>query len=232
MCHSPVGYGYLMLVVLGVVLGFISCISLADYSIGTYIENTGPVRESFSGSFSLHDENNTHISGIYIDSVMSNDGNLSLTKSVKMNEIGAMDQGFETQKSLKYSSNNTGGHVMADEYSQSSIDYFENRTGSICFGHPYILPPDIARAHSASFSIIHAEELVLTSMSRSSNGTLDYALQIGTSGKNGTVGLSWKHYHTFDGKTIGKNNEVTLYDRTLIAGLLETLTRLYRGGEE
>lgn len=229
----PSGVRIFIMVGLMVASGMVCLISVADYSIGTIIETTGPTRDSFTGTFSHADGNGTNVSGVYSDSVMTNGGSLSLTKQVSMSGEKS-GQGFETQKVLGYSSGPSGGHLIADEYVLTSTDVYSNKTqGAICFGDPYVASSCISGEQSASFSIVNAKNLTLASASRSSNGTLDYSLTIGTPQSNASnPGLTGTVISTIHGKTKTQSGEVALYDRTLISGLITTFTRLYQGGEQ
>jgi hypothetical protein len=229
----PSGVRIFLLAGLMVASGMICLITAADYSIGTIIEATGPVRNSFTGTFSQADGNGTNVSGVYSDSVMTNGGSLSLTKQVGMSEKSS-GQGFETQKVVGYSSGTSGGHLIADEYVLTSSDMYSNKTqGAICFGDPYLVSSCISGEQSASFSIANAKTLTLASAGRSSNGTLDYSLSIGTPQSNASnPGLEGTVISAIHGKTKTQSGEVSLYDRTLISGLITTFTRLYHGGEQ
>ena len=226
--------GLRILIISGLlILSSMGClITDADYSVSTLINTTGPVRDSFSGVFLQSDGNYTGAKGVYSDLVMTNDGTFVMTKHVSMTG-GAMSGAFDTQKILEYSSGQTGGHLLADEYILTSTAGPSNDTARmICFGDPYAVNPAFSREHSASFSIVNAQSLALASASRSSNGTLEYDLNIGSPGSNTTdPGLTGTVITAFIGKTITPGSEVTLYDRTLISGLIKTLSRWYKGGE-
>ncbi|HQB99942.1 MAG TPA: hypothetical protein PKX11_05255, partial [Methanospirillum sp.] len=197
--------GLRILVIAGLlILSSMGClITAADYSVSTLINTTGPVRDSFSGVFLQSDGNDTGAKGVYSDLVMTNDGTFVMTKHVSMTG-GAMSGAFDTQKILEYSSGQTGGHLLADEYILTSTAGPSNDTARmICFGDPYAVNPAFSREHSASFSIVNAQSLALASASRSSNGTLEYDLNIGSPGSNTTdPGLAGTIITAFKGKTI------------------------------
>ena len=73
----PSGVRIFLLAGLMVASGMICLITAADYSIGTIIEATGPVRDSFTGTFSQADGNGTNVSGVYSIQSLTNGGSSS-----------------------------------------------------------------------------------------------------------------------------------------------------------
>ncbi|GEM_PF-1058887 len=232
----PDGLRILILACFILASGFYCPVTVADYSIGTIIETTGPVRDSFSGTYSYADGNGTNVSGVYKDRTMTNGGSLSLTKQVGMTEGKPKDQGFETQKVIGYSSGTSGGHLIADEYVLTSTDVYTNTSAaSLCFGEPYDtydMSECASTEQSASFSIVNARNLMLSTTSRNTGKTLDYALTIGSpTNTSSSPGLTGTVITAFHGTSASRTGVVTLYDRTLISGLIDTLSRLYHGGD-
>ncbi|HOL40486.1 hypothetical protein [Methanospirillum sp.] len=227
----PDGLRILILVYVILSSGFCNLITVADYSIGTIIETTGPVRDSFFGTYSHADGNGSNVSGVYKDLTMTNGGSLSLTKQIGMTEGTQTHQGFETQKVIGYSSGTSGGHLIGDEYVLTSTDVYTNTSAtSFCFGEPYDISKAASGEQSASFSIVNAHNLLLSTTSRSTGGTLDYALNIGSpANTSSSPGLTGTVLTAFHGTSASSTGSVTLYDRTLISGLIDTLSRLYHG---
>ena len=231
----PLGFNIFIIIGFLLASGMGCPISVADYSISTLIETTGPVQDRFSGAFSQADENGTYVSGVYSDSVMTNDGIMSLSKQVSMTGDKSTNHGFDTQKILKYSSGLTGGHLIADEYILTSSDNYINETnhGSTCFGETCAAPACVSKENSASFSIINAKNLVMSSSGRSSDGTMDYIINIDSPDNNTSEGgLEGTIITAYHGNIKTPTSEVALYDRTLVSGLIDTFSRWYHAEEQ
>lgn len=228
----PLGFRFRLFLCLIIASGFCILYVTADYSIGTIIETSGAVKDSFSGTWHNGDGTGTNTSGVYTDSVMTNGGSISLTKQINMKENCNKQPEFETQKIIGYLSGDTGSHLMADEYILTSTSSYTNEsTAGLCFGLPYLLSSCSDATDSASFTVANARELKLSSSVRNSDG-LDYAVHIGEPGSDSAEpGLEGTLITRFNSQMSSKEGEVRLYDRTLISGLIDTFSRLYHGGD-
>lgn len=234
MSPLPLGLRIILVIVIFISTGMNGFFVFADYSIGTIIETTGPVRDSFTGLWSGSDENGTNITGVYSDSLMTNGGELTLNKHLSMTGKEAVSPVLQTQKIIGYSAGDTGYHLISDESIYTSTNILSNQSkGTLCFGNPYEVSQQSFKGQSASLSIVNAQELQLSSTARHIDGNLDYSLNIGNSGINSTDKYTeGTIITTFTGQSLTNTGEIKLYDRTLISGLIRTFNRLYQGSED
>lgn len=213
------------------VTGLVMTISSADYSIGTVIETTGMVHEKFSGNWHSQEDNSTNISGVYTDSEITNGGNFSIYKKIGLTDSTSTSPKFETQKLMQYSSVD-GAHLSANELLLSSSDSLSNiSSDSICFKDPYNGSSFYAQEQLASTSVTNTKELMFSSGGRYSDGILDYSIQTGEPGNDTIIGLDGTIRTRFEGKTESASDVKTLYDRSLVSGLISKFYRTYHGGD-
>jgi len=198
-----------------------------EMSIGTIIETSGMVHNSFSGSWKGSDGNGTNSTLVYSDSEMTNGGNFSLNKQIEMYNSNKALMVLDTQKVLKYTSGESGGHLLADEniHTQSKVvDYFSE--------YPWNCSYRIDN-QKTSFTVTNAEELKLSSISRYEDCNLDYSMIIGTKDLNNSgIGLIGNLNTRFSQNSESEGDKIRLYDRTYVSGLIESFNRMYHGGKE
>lgn len=225
---GSIGYCLFTIIIITLISNILFPIPISgDVSIATIIETKGMVRDSFSGSWSLSDGNGTNGSGVYSDSEMTNGGNFSLNKNMEMYSSGPSSLVFDSQKIIKYSSEDTGGHLIADEYIGTNSEKIECLTDNpLNCSYRKDKP-------TAAFSVINAHELEISSIARYGDNTLDYSLATGTKDKNiSGYGLIGTLRTRFTQESETKEKKIQLYDRTYVSGLIQEFSRLYHSGED
>jgi hypothetical protein len=198
-----------------------------EVTIGTIIETTGMVHDAFIGSWNSANGNGTNISGTYSDSETTNGGNFSLNKYVQIDDSNLSSMDIRSQKVLKYSSEESGGHLIADEYlnTRSKVISYSDEFPWNC---SYRVDDQ-----TSSFTITNAKEIKLSSIARYEDYTQEYTMAIGTEDKNSSEpGLIGNLHTKFSQESETDLGKVSLYDRSYVSGLIENFNRIYHGGEE
>lgn len=236
MLNIPLGVLGVLIILLFMISGFAVIPACGDYSIGTVIDTTGMVKDSFSGSWGYADDDNgTRMSGVYSNSEMTNGGRFTLNKQTGLRETKTYGPELETENVLSYSSDHSGGHLLADEYLSTSTYTAANSTDEgICvfYSENNTTVPGSSYKHSASFTITNAQQLQLTAAARTSGKDMDYRISVGSQNENGTEEeLDGTMITEFRHRSGTKEGGKELYDRTLVSGLINVLTRIYHAGD-
>lgn len=220
-----------------VLVGFLTIILLvqplqgAEIRIGTIIDTVGMVDDRSSIASATGTAGNGSALA-YTDSSLSNGGSFTLTKTVESGGSDSSSRSIDARKILQYNAAGTPGHLSTGE---SSVITFSGPSGSEA-GPGCVLATgsrsggNRSSIASASLEIAGATSLTLTSRTRLSPGDLQYSVSARSQDESGnTSGMATiRSSFTYGTMTEYEISRVT--DRSMVSGLFDLFSRVYRGG--
>jgi PKD repeat protein len=168
----------------------------------------------------------------YHDSSLSNGGAFQMNKDIITGSMISSGS-IESQKVLRYDAAGTGSHLAVYEDALTRTTGVQNAGSSpVClFASGSEGGTNQTTAGSASMEIMNANTLQLTTFTHITPGDLQYSVSANTSLASGNYSgpVTIRSSFTYENQTLDKINRVM--DRSMVSGLFDLFTRVYRGGD-